>query len=137
MKILIINFRFLLLLFLSIAFVNCKSSEDDSPLSISEKVVLLENSEWLLKGFEDRVKHTFSNGVKYTFYGQNNQFSETPIPGTQSYSIANNRLIISVNNTNYEYELVFSCNNTIVSLFRDNELHSVLYENYSNYKECL
>ena len=44
---------------------------------------------------------------------------------------------VSVNNTNYEYELVFSCNNTIVSLFRDNELHSVLYENYSNYKECL
>lgn len=123
----------------ALTFINCENSNElPTELSIQQKVALLEGTEWLLKGFEDRVMHTFKDGKQFTYYGTNNVFSETPIPGAFDYTITGNLLTIDLNFGNMKsYEIEFSCNNSIVKFYENGELNSVLYKKGSNYKSCL
>lgn len=123
----------------SIVFSSCSDSgEILEELSISEKVGLLEKGEWLLKGFEDRVMHTFVDGKRHTYYGQNNVFSNEAIPGTQEYKIEGNLLTIDYNFGNIStYELKFSCDNTIVEFYKNGQLGTTLYKRGSSYKDCI
>ncbi|MDP5093399.1 MAG: hypothetical protein NWQ17_08805 [Polaribacter sp.] len=133
------KFLVLFTLISTLTFTNCENSNElPTELSIQQKVALLEGSEWLLKGFEDRVMHTFKDGKKFTYYGTNNVFSETPIPGAFDYTITGNLLTIDLNFGNIKtYEVAFSCNNTIVKFYENGELNSELYKKDSNYKSCL
>lgn len=129
-----------LTLLITVSFTSCENSnyEVETELTIQNKIELLENSEWLLKGFEDRVMHTFNKGKKHTFYGIDSVFSDEAIPGTQSYTIEENSLKIDYNFGNIStYEVTFSCNNYIVEFYKDGELNSTLYKRGSNYKDCL
>lgn len=131
---------YFLVFFLALGFTSCENSNEiiSTELTIQQKVALLEGSEWLLKGFEDRVMHTFKDGKKFTYYGTNNVFSETPIPGAFDYTITGNLLTIDLNFGNVKtYEVAFSCNNTIVKFYENGELNSELYKKDSNYKSCL
>ncbi len=119
--------------------ISCDNSKDtiDTELTIQEKVALLENSQWLLKNFEDRVMYEFKAGERLTFYGENTIFTE-PIPGTNDYSVKDNLLFIDFNfGNNGTYDLKFSCNNSIVEFYEDGELNSTLFQLGSNYEECL
>lgn len=123
----------------TIVFTNCENSNENSTLelTIQQKVVLLESSEWLLKGFEDRVMYTFANGDRFTYYGTDNVFGEA-IPGTNDYTITGELLTIDFNFGNMSsYELRFSCDNAIVDFYVDGELNSTLYKRGSNYEQCL
>lgn len=133
------KFLVLFTLISTLTFTNCENSNElPTELSIQQKVALLEGSEWLLKGYEDRVMHTFKDGKKFTYYGTNNVFSETPIPGAFDYTITGNLLTIDLNFGNVKtYEVAFSCNNTIVKFYENGELNSELYKKGSNYKSCL
>lgn len=133
------KFLVLFTLISTLTFTNCENSNElPTELSIQQKVALLEGSEWLLKGYEDRVMHTFKDGKKFTYYGTNNVFSETPIPGAFDYTITGNLLTIDLNFGNIKtYEVAFSCNNTIVKFYENGELNSELYKKGSNYKSCL
>lgn len=136
-----LNKTFVLLALVStIGFTNCESAEENLPveLTIEEKVQLLESSEWLLKGFEDRVMHTFENGEKFTYYGIDSVFGEA-IPGTQEYKIENGKFVVDFNFGNIVTysEVKFSCDNRIVEFYRDGELNNTLYKRNSNYEECL
>jgi hypothetical protein len=133
--------KFLVLFTLTSAltFTNCENSNElSTELSIQQKVALLEGTECLLKGFEDRVMHTFKDGKQFTYYGTNNVFSENPIPGAFDYTITGNLLTIDLHFGNVKtYEVAFSCNNSIVKFYENGELNSVLYKKGSNYKSCL
>ena len=133
------KFLVLFTLISTLTFTNCENSNElPTELSIQQKVALLEGSEWLLKGYEDRVMHTFKYGKQFTYYGTNNVFSETPIPGTHDYTITGNLLTIDLNFGHIKtYEIAFSCNNTIVKFYENGELNSELYKKDSNYKSCL
>lgn len=124
----------------AITLTSCGSANEDFSLELSlqEKVTILESNAWLLKGYEDRVMHTFKNGEQFTYYGTDNEFSDTPIPGTQDYTIAGNLLIVDYHFDNIvNYELKLSCNNNIVDFYKDGVLNKTLYRKNSNYKECL
>lgn len=133
--------KFLLLFTLisTLTFTNCENSNElPSELTIQQKVALLEGTEWLLKGFEDRVMHTFKDGKKFTYYGTSSVFSENPIPEAFDYTINGNLLTIDLNFGNINsYEIEFSCNNSIVKFYENGELNSELYKKGSNYKSCL
>lgn len=133
------KFLVLFTLISALTFTNCENSNElPTELSIQQKVALLEGTEWLLKGFEDRVKHTFKDGKKFTYYGTNTVFSVNPIPGTFDYTITGNLLTIDLHFGNVKsYEVEFSCNNSIVKFYENGELNSVLYKKGSNYKSCL
>ena len=121
------------------AFISCDSSNDnpDTELTIQEKVALLEGSEWLVKGFEDRVMHTFENGKRLTYYGADGEFGEA-IPGTQDYSISENLLMIDFNFGNIKtFSVEYSCDDTIVEFFEDGELNTTLFKRNSDYEKCL
>ncbi len=118
-------------------FSNCESNQE-TELEISSKLELLENGEWLLKGFEDKVMYTFTNGERATYYGENDVFSNEPIPGKHAYSFQENKITIDLNFGNMvTYEIKFSCNNTIVEFYIDEKLNSTLYQRNSRYKDCL
>lgn len=133
------KFLVLFTLISTLTFTNCENSNElPTELSIQQKVALLEGTEWLLKGFEDRVMHTFKDGKQFTYYGTNNVFSENPIPGAFDYTITGNLLTIDLHFGNVKtYEVAFSCNNSIVKFYENGELNSVLYKKGSNYKSCL
>lgn len=133
------KFLVLFTLISTLTFTNCENSNElSTELSIQQKVALLEGTEWLLKGFEDRVMHTFKDGKQFTYYGTNNVFSENPIPGAFDYTITGNLLTIDLHFGNVKtYEVAFSCNNSIVKFYENGELNSVLYKKGSNYKSCL
>lgn len=135
------NNFFFFFAFLCIAgFSSCENSNEElnSELTIQKKVELLESSEWLLKGFEDRVMHTFSNGERFTYYGTDNVFSDEAIPGTEDYSITGELLTMDYHFGNiYVYELKFSCDNNIVEFYRDGELNTTLYKRGSSFQNCL
>ncbi len=134
------KFFFFLAVLTITGFSSCEDSDNDfaTELIIQNKVELLESSEWLVKGFEDRVMHTFVNGERLTYYGTDSIFSDEAIPGTQSYTITGELLTMDFNFGNiYTYELKFSCDNNIVEFYRDGELNTTLYKRGSNYEQCL
>ncbi|MFY9243368.1 MAG: hypothetical protein WAO74_10095 [Polaribacter sp.] len=135
------QFIYTITLFLAIGFTSCENSNEDileTELTIEQKVALLEGSEWLLKGFETNVMHTFADGKRFTYYGSDSVFAEDPIPDTQAYSVSGDLLIMDFNFGNiYTYELKVSCDNNIVEFYRDGELNSTLYKRDSNYQNCL
>ena len=124
----------------SITFSSCSDSDDnlETELSMQQKIQIIESGEWLLKGFETTVMHTFTNGERFTFYGTNGVFSNGAIPGTDAYTIIGNQLLLdfSFGNTG-TYDLEVSCDNNIVAFFVDGDLHSTYYKRFSNYEECL
>lgn len=134
------KFQLCLILVTVISFTNCENSNEviSAELTIQQKVALLQGSEWLVKGFEDRVMHTFKDGKQFTYYGSDNVFLENPIPGTFDYTIAGNLLTIDYHFGNTRtYELKFSCNNNIVELSENGEPGGFLYKRGSNYQTCL
>jgi len=134
------KFFIYLAVFSAVTLTSCSSINGDVSLELSmeEKVTILENGKWLLKGFEVSVMHTFKNGEQFTFYGTDNVFSDTPIPGTQEYTISGDLLVVDYNFGNIaNYELKLSCNNNIIDFYKDGELNRTLYKKDSNYKECL
>ena len=135
------KFLICLTLISTIIFTNCNSSnqeEEDVILSIQSKIELLESSEWLVKDFENRVMHTFKDAQRFTYYGIDTVFSEDPIPGTQAYTITGTLLKMDFNFGNIKtYNLVFSCDNTIVKFYEEGVLNTTLYKRDSNYMQCL
>lgn len=122
----------------SIIFSNCNNSDEESlELNMQEKIALLESGEWLLKGFEQNVMHTFNSGKRFTYYANDTVFSEA-IPGTEEYTINGELLTIDFNFGNFKtFELKFSCDNTIVEFFENDQLNTTLYKKESNYMQCL
>ncbi len=123
----------------SIMFSSCSDTgEILEDLTISEKIQLLEKSEWLPKGFEDRVMYTFENEKRSTYYGEDGKFTD-PIPGKNEYKIEGELFIIDLNFGNISTfdEVIFSCDNQIVKFYLNKELKSTLYKRNSNYKDCL
>lgn len=120
-------------------FTSCQENKEELPqeLSIESKIELLQQGEWLLKGFETNVMHTFKEGKEYTHYGKDGVFGEA-IPGTKKYTITGNLLTIDYNFGNIKtFEVKFSCNNTIVEFYEKGILNSTYYKKDSNYKDCL
>ena len=118
-------------------FVSCES-EEEQPLTIQDKVELLEENQWLLKDFEDAVMYTFSNGERYTHYAVDGAFTEDAIPGTEEYTITGDLLTMDFHFGNVNtYEVVFSCNNSIVDFYTDGVLQQTLYERDSDYLSCI
>ena len=133
-------FLFSLTLITIVGLSSCENSSEEliTELSIQNKVEILESHEWLLKGFEDRIMYTFSNGERFTYYGTDNVFSDEAIPGTVDYIIAGNFLTMDFHFGNiYTFEIKVSCDNNIVEFYRDGELNTTLYRRDSNYKDCL
>ncbi|WP_408041386.1 hypothetical protein [Tenacibaculum amylolyticum] len=120
--------------------LSCSESEGQIPreeLTIESKIEVLEEGEWLLKGFEDSVMYTFKNGKRYTHYGENGQFEE-PIPTINNYFPSNSKLSIDFNSgTIKEFEIALSCNNNIVELSENNNLKTTLYKHGTGYMGCL
>ena len=140
MKNILSNIIYFISLFLIVAFSSCEeaSVDLDKELTIQQKVALLESNEWLPKGLEENVMHTFSNGKQFTFYGENNVFSDSAILGTEDYIIDGDSLTFDFHFGHvYTYEIVVSCNQKIIDFFRDGELNKTLYKRNSNYLECL
>ncbi|MEN8702608.1 MAG: hypothetical protein ABF311_10530 [Polaribacter sp.] len=134
------NIKSAVLLFLLTitVFVSCEDNTTEAPLTIQNKIEILETNQWLLKGFEESVMHTFSNGERFTYYAVNNEFTEDAIPGTEDYIISGDLLTMDFHFGNVKtYELVFSCNNTIVEFYSAGILQSTLYQRNSNYQSCL
>ncbi|WP_431167145.1 hypothetical protein [Tenacibaculum halocynthiae] len=122
-----------------LGFASCNSNDDELPkeLTIEDKIELLEKGDWLLKGLEKNVKHTFKSGKRSTFYGIDGVFT-TPIPRTFDYYKTNEKLTINYGGSNIKsYEVEFSCENTIVSFFINKEVLQVLYKEGSSYKTCI
>ena len=118
---------------------SCTSNEDELPkkLTIEDKIELLEKGDWLLKGFEKNVKHTFKNGKQSTFYGIDGVFT-TPIPRELDYYLTNQKLTINYGSGNIKsYDVEFSCENSIVSFFLNKEISQVLYKEGSDYQSCV
>ena len=138
MKVIFTKIIFFLTIISPLLLLSCSESNENLELTIQDKIELLEDGEWLLKGFEDNVMHTFADGERFTYYGQNSTFSEPAIPGTQEYTITGNMLTLDFNfGTIIDYELIFSCDNNIVDFFVDGELRTTLYKRSSNYEACL
>lgn len=138
----IINKLFVCLALVStVTFTNCESAEDNLPeeLSLAEKVITIEGTEWLLKGFEDRVMYTFENGERSTYYGTDNVFPEDPIPGRNDYKVESGLFIIDLNFGNMSTfdDIKLSCDNKIAEFYLDEELKMTLYKRNSNYQDCL
>ncbi|WP_299676795.1 hypothetical protein [uncultured Tenacibaculum sp.] len=119
---------------------SCSEAEDQTPetLTIENKIEILEDGNWLLKGFEDRVMYAFKEGKRETFYGENGEFSQ-PIPATNDYFPTGTKLTIDLNFGNIKtYDVQLSCNNNIVELYDENgTLNSTLYKQNSDYENCL
>ncbi len=124
----------------TITLIACSDPSEDlivEELSIQEKVQILEGSEWLLAGFEDRIMNTFSEGEQFTYYGTDNVFGEA-IPGTEDYIIEGDLLTMDFHFGNVStFDIKVSCDNNIVEWFKDGELNKTLYRRGSNYQECL
>ncbi|MBT3742696.1 MAG: hypothetical protein P8N27_09190 [Polaribacter sp.] len=121
-------------------FSSCEdsSNEIEKELSILEKVLLLESSEWLLKGFEHNTMHTFANGERFTYYGTDHIFFDEAIPGTVDYVIDGSLLTMDFHFGHvYTFEIKVSCDSNIIEFYRDGELNTTLYKRGSNYEECL
>ncbi len=134
------NFYTLIMIVCITVLMSCRDSKEIVPeeLTIEQKIVLLEKGEWLLKGFEDRVMHTFKQGKEHIHYSiVDGEFLEA-IPGTHDYIIEGNLLTMDFHFGHvYSYELKFSCDNNIVQFFRNGELNKTFYKRGSNYKQCL
>jgi hypothetical protein len=131
---------FYLTLCITIGFTSCEDSSEalSTEVTIENKIEILKSSEWLLKGFEDRIMYTFSNGKRYTFYGTDNVFSDEAIPGTEDYTITGDMLTMDFHFGNvYTFEIKVSCDNNIVEFYKDGELNTTLYRRDSNYKDCV
>lgn len=134
------KFFICLTLISTIGFTSCSDSEDGLPLelTIEEKVTILESDEWLLKGFEESVMHTFDGAQRLTYYAVNGDFPTEAIPGRQDYTIVGDLFMLDFNFGNTStYDLKVSCNNNIVEFFKDEELHSTYLRRNSNYQDCL
>lgn len=133
------QFIYTITLFLAFGFSSCEDENEviSTELTIQQKVTLLESSEWLLEGFEDRVLYTFKDGKQFTYYGVNTIFDENPIPGTFEYTITGNLLTVDQHFGNvFTYELSFTCDTTIAILSRDGSIGR-LFKRGSNYQDCL
>jgi hypothetical protein len=133
------QFIYTITLFLAFGFSSCEDENEviSTELTIQQKVTLLESSEWLLEGFEDRVLYTFKDGKQFTYYGVNTVFDENPIPGTFEYTITGNLLTVDQHFGNvFTYELSFTCDTTIAILSRDGSIGR-LFKRGSNYQDCL
>lgn len=129
-----------LILIASIVFTSCSSTKEslDLELATTSKIEVLENGEWLLKDFEDRVMYAFVNGERLTYYGVDNVFQDQAIPGKEAYTISGDSITLDFNFGNIvTYQVKFSCDNTIVEFYRDGALNTTLYKRNSNYKNCL
>jgi hypothetical protein len=136
-----LNNGFIYLILISTTlFFSCSNSSDEftGELTMEEKIELLERSEWLLKGFEDRVMFTFAEGKRHRYYGQDGVFGEA-IPGTIDYNIQGDLIFMDFHfDHTATYELKFSCDGNIVEFFgEDGELNSTLFKKDSNYRDCL
>ncbi|MBT4412677.1 MAG: hypothetical protein HOC83_01190 [Polaribacter sp.] len=121
-------------------FTSCEDSSNDIPaeLTIQNKVEILKSGEWLLKGFEDRVMHTYKDGKQFTYYGTDSVFTDEAIPGTQSYTIEGDNLTFDYNFGNIRtFEVKISCDNNIIEFYDNGELNKTLYRRGSNYMNCL
>lgn len=119
-------------------FSNCTNNNEDLQLELTmqEKVAILETGEWLLKGFEETIMHTFKDGEEFTYYGDKGEF-KAAIPGTKDYWIEDDKLFIDFNFGNvFSYHIKMSCNNNIIELIKDGEVNKTLLKRSSNYKEC-
>lgn len=126
---------FYVTLFIAIGFTSCEDASADLTLSNEE---ILESGEWLLKGFETNVMHTYKDGKQFTYYGENSVFSDEAIPGTQDFSIDGDMITLDYNFGNIStYEIRVSCDNNIIEFFKDGELNTTLYQRNSDYKSCL
>ncbi len=127
-------------LVLIIFLFSCNEAEDETleVLTIENKIEILEDGNWLLKGFEDQIMYIFKAGKRETFYGENGVFSQ-PIPTTNDYFPTGTKLTIDLNFGNIKtYDVQLSCNNTIVELYDENgSLNSTLYKQNSDYENCL
>lgn len=133
------QFIYTITLFLAFGFSSCEDENEviSTELTIQQKVTLLESSEWLLEGFEDRVLYTFKDGKQFTYYGVNTIFDENPIPGTFEYTITGNLLTVDQHFGNvFTYELSFTCDTTIAILSRNGSIGR-LFKRGSNYQDCL
>ncbi|WP_339662056.1 hypothetical protein [uncultured Polaribacter sp.] len=133
------QFIYAITLFLAVGFSSCEDEKEviSAELTIEQKVALLESSEWLLEGFEDRVLYTFKDGKQFTYYGVDSVFDAEPIPGTFDYTITGNLFTVDQHFGNvFIYELSFTCNSTIAILTRDGSTGR-LFKRGSNYQECL
>ena len=131
---------FYLTLFIAIGFTSCEDSSEElsTELTIQNKVEILKSGEWLLKGFEDRIMHTFKDGKRFTYYGTDNVFTDEAIPETQSYTVSGDLLTMDFNFGNvFTYDVKVSCNDNIIEFYKDGELNTTLYRRGSNYKDCL
>ena len=123
-----------------ILFTSCNDDSNDygAPLTIDEKVAVLETQEWLLKDFEDSVMYTFSNGERFTYYAVDNEFTSEAIPGTIDYTISGDLLTMDFHFGNVKtYEVEFTCNNSIVNFYADGIIQLTLYERGSDYLNCI
>lgn len=133
------NFFFFLSLCL-IAFSSCENSNEETSLelTIQDKLEILKSGEWLLKGFEDKVMHTYKEGKQFTFYGTDSVFEDEAIPGTQAYSIDGEQLTFDYNFGNIKtYDVKVSCDNNIVEFYDNGVLSKTLFKRDSNYKNCI
>ena len=129
-----------LTLFITIGFISCEDANEElnASATIENKIDILKSGEWLVKGFETNVMHTFADGKRFTFYGTDGVFVDEPIPGTQAYTISGDLLIMDFNFGNvFTYEVKVSCDNNIVEFFKDGELNTTLYRRGSTYMQCL
>jgi hypothetical protein len=107
-------------------------------LSIQEKVAVLESSERLLMGFEDRVMHTSLSGERHTYYGTDHVFFDETILGNVDHLIDGNLLSMDFHFDHvYTFEIKVSCDSNIIEFYRDGELNTMLYKSGSNYLDCL
>lgn len=139
MKILSKNILTIFMVLSIVFFCSCETKEEIISDINQTKKELLENGEWLLKDFEDRVMYTFTNGERATYYGESNIFPEEPILSKHIYTVQEDKITIDLNFGNIKiFHIKFSCNNNIVELYDDKgELNSTLYKRNSNYKTCL
>lgn len=131
---------FICLAVIAASFTSCEDASNDIPteLTIQDKVEILNSGEWLLKGFEDRVMHTYKDGKQFTYYGTDSVFSDEAIPGTQAYVIDGEQLTFDYNFGNMAtYEVKISCDNNIIEFYSNGELNKTLYKRDSDYKNCL
>tara|TARA_R110002126_G_scaffold142037_3_gene287561 strand:+ start:17537 stop:17956 length:420 start_codon:yes stop_codon:yes gene_type:complete len=131
---------FICLTVIAASFTSCEDASNDisTELTIQNKVEILKSGEWLLKGFEDSVMHTYKDGKQFTYYGTDSVFSDEAIPGTQAYVIDGEQITFDYNFGNMAtYEVKISCDNNIIEFYSNGELNKTLYKRDSDYKNCL